>query len=377
MTPRCIRVRRIAGGLAALLGLWLLGARSQAQTTWHVDASAPRGGDGLTWASAMDSLQSALDVVTPADRIWAAAGTYRPTRRVDPADPRSARFWLHDPFQLFGGFDGTESSLDERDPRLFDDTILSGDLGIPGNPSDNAYRVVEVTSGFPPVGFALLDGFRISGAQGIGNGGGVFVQGRGLPNTTPSRVILRRCTLSENLAQRGGAVAAVDFGIVHLERCSVERNSAVAQGGAIYARPGVLRVVNTRFSENKTFNLGGALFADAGTAQGLVKFANCVFTRNHARLGGVAYLAGGDSFSGTASWYNCTFAENSAYQSGGVIHAVTGVPVPARVDLYNSSCGTTSRPPAARSSERASTCASATSRAAIRASATSTSIRSS
>ncbi len=327
--------RRTAGFLTGLLGLGLLSVRVQAQTTWHVDAAAAPGGNGLTWATAMNSLQSALDVTSTADEIWVAAGTYRPTALSNPSDPRSARFWLHDPFQLFGGFDGTETSLSERDPGLFDDTILSGDIGIPADPSDNAFRVVEVSSGFPTIGFALLDGFHITDGNAVGNGGGVLVKGPG-SGGTPPRVILRHCTLSANNALRGGALAVLDFGVAHLQRCSVTENFASSQGGAAYARAGVLRAVNTRFSDNKTANLGGALYADAQTVLDLVKFANCVFNGNDARLGGVAYLKGGASFAGAASWYNCTFVENQATQVGGVLYAITTTPVRAKAEIFDS-----------------------------------------
>ena len=50
---------------------------AQAQTTIYVDADAPPGGDGTTWATAYDSLSDALAAAQPGDRIWVAAGRSR------------------------------------------------------------------------------------------------------------------------------------------------------------------------------------------------------------------------------------------------------------------------------------------------------------
>lgn len=310
-----------------------LASSSPAQTIWHVDASAAPGGDGLTWATAMDSLQSAIDVAIPADRIWVAAGTYLPTNLSNPPDPRSATFSIASHLKLFGGFDGTETILSERDPALFDDTILSGDIGIPGDASDNAYGVVSLPS-FAAPGIARIDGFRITGGNAVENGGAVRAGITTLPAYNP-RVTLLNCTLNDNSANKGGAIAVENFGVVRLVRCVVERNTAASQGGAVYSKAGGLLAVNTRFLENKSGNQGGALWADSGT-NGLIEYANCVFIANKARLGGVAYLKGGSNMSGVASWYNCTFVENEASEIGGVVYAITGTPVPASVDIYNS-----------------------------------------
>ena len=120
-----------------------------AQSVWRVDAGAPPGGNGASWATAFDSLDDALLAAGVDDQIWVAAGVYRPSVEVHPGDPRSAAFAVQ-AVGLYGGFDGTETSLDER-AGLFDQTRLSGDLGAPGDPADNAYHVLFVNnpSGIP------------------------------------------------------------------------------------------------------------------------------------------------------------------------------------------------------------------------------------
>jgi hypothetical protein len=57
----------------------------------YVDACAPAGGDGTSWAGAFDTLQEALAVAISGDEIQVATGVYRPDRFVDNAgDPAAA-----------------------------------------------------------------------------------------------------------------------------------------------------------------------------------------------------------------------------------------------------------------------------------------------
>ncbi|MBI1852161.1 MAG: hypothetical protein HYR85_17615 [Planctomycetes bacterium] len=310
--------------------------RTNAQTIWYVDASAAPGGDGSSWQTAFDTLQPALDLAATADQIWVAAGTYYPTTRSNPADPRSASFTMTAPRRLFGGFAGTETSISQRDPALFDDTILSGDVGVQGVTSDNAYHVILLPS-FSASGFVRINGFRITGGYAVGqdSGGGIAI-GLTNPGSFNPRVKLYNCTLNDNAADRGGAISVQNFGVVHLLRCTVERNTATIRGGAVNSFTGTLQAVDTRFIENKTDNLGGVLYVDSSSPPIVIQYANCVFIANTARRGGVAYIKGGAQSSGEGDFYNCTFVENKALEIGGVLYAVTNQTMPAIARIYNS-----------------------------------------
>ncbi len=74
-----------------------------AQTTWYVDDDAATGGDGTTWSTAYDSLSTALTTVQSGDQIWVAAGTY------------VGNFTLALGVEVYGGFNGTETELAQRD----------------------------------------------------------------------------------------------------------------------------------------------------------------------------------------------------------------------------------------------------------------------
>src|SRR5258705_229935 len=87
--------------LRALSATFVLAAGASAQNIWFVDASVPPGGSGASWTSAIDSLDVALSVATPADQIWVAAGVYRPQTLTIAGDPRSASFVM-DGRRVFG-----------------------------------------------------------------------------------------------------------------------------------------------------------------------------------------------------------------------------------------------------------------------------------
>ena len=67
---------------------------TSAATRYHVDADAAPGGDGLSWATAFDTLDQATALLVAGDRIWLAEGTYVPVIERVPGDPRSVTFYF-------------------------------------------------------------------------------------------------------------------------------------------------------------------------------------------------------------------------------------------------------------------------------------------
>ena len=139
-----------------------LALAARAQVVWHVDASAPAGGNGASWTSAFTTLGAALAVAQRGDEIWVADGTYLPPPSAS-ADPRETAFYVPRDLKLYGGFAGGETSVAAR-AGLFATTVLSGDLGVLGSDADNAHHVIrtwcEVT----------IDGFRIERGNAVGAG---------------------------------------------------------------------------------------------------------------------------------------------------------------------------------------------------------------
>ncbi len=113
----------------------------------HVNAGAqPQGADGATWESAYPDLQDALAQASPGDEIWIASGTYKPDRGTRNTN---LSFDIPSGVSVYGGFQGTESTVDQRDPD-HPPTILSGNLGQPALPQATgplAAFVVSPTAG--------------------------------------------------------------------------------------------------------------------------------------------------------------------------------------------------------------------------------------
>lgn len=321
--------------LSKIAALALLALPLGAQTRYHVDAGAPAGGDGLSWAGAFQSPDDALELALVGDKVWVKAGTYASTATTDPLDPRTATFFVRPGVKLYGGFDGTETTLAER-AGLFEQTILTGEQGVVGDPTDNAYQVVTALhpSGIPP-GASRVDGFTIRDGYGVGGGqeqgGGVRMFNLGL--------WLVNCTIRDNTA-RWGAGLHGQPAAVNLRWCKFIDNHALERGGGIWGQAISYRISHCVF-EGNTAARGGGLYLhsigdDIPGAFPRVMVHNSLFFDNVAERGGAIYLGGGEFSSGKLTLSSSTIAYNRATIRGGGIHAVTGSQVAAESRIYNS-----------------------------------------
>ncbi|MFD1629407.1 leucine-rich repeat protein [Pseudopedobacter beijingensis] len=132
---------------------------------------------GNSWANAIPQLAVALKWAKQkydADntvfdavplKIYVATGTYKPLYRADNLDgsnpqDRDNAFVMVKNVQIFGGFAGNETTLEERNYAT-NPTILSGDIdGTNGLSANDVYHVMVSVGN---VGSALLDGFTVSG----------------------------------------------------------------------------------------------------------------------------------------------------------------------------------------------------------------------
>jgi hypothetical protein len=142
----------------------------------YVDDSSTGKLNGSSWAEAMHSLPIALQVAgcRSPDSIFVAEGSYLPNF----LDDRELAFSIPDSISVFGGFSSGGSDFGSRDPSIFS-TILSGDIGIEADSSDNVYHVLKINPGQKEI---LLDGVIIGGgyADGIGDnsmGAAIFSEG--------------------------------------------------------------------------------------------------------------------------------------------------------------------------------------------------------
>jgi hypothetical protein len=251
----------------------------------YVRSDAPSGGDGCGWPSAINDLQSALDVAraNPAiTEIWVARGVYKPNRGV-PSD-RMASFRLVSNVAIYGGFVGTETRLEDRPtiplceppgaPPLPPTgvSILDGDLagnGVPdrlANRGDDTNNVV-VAEGVHDAG---VDGFVIRS----GWTAAAPVRGAGLLHENSERAIVANCIF--------------------------ERNDA-GDGGAVFVR-GSPTFLNCVFRDNSVARRGGSVLVEGSDSS--PRFLNCVFAGGYASVdGGLLAVRDGAS----PDIVNCTF----------------------------------------------------------------------
>lgn len=176
-----------------------------AQTIHYVKADATGTNDGSNWANAYTHLQDAIAVATSGNQIWVAVGTYKPTSGID----RNSYFELKNGVQLYGGFLGSETTLAERD-YIHNETILSGDIGMENDSTDNAYTVVyaENTSDEN----TIIEGFIIENGNAFEetsayvpktSGAGMYITAT---NGGAAKCQVLHCTFRDNHAKRGAAM---------------------------------------------------------------------------------------------------------------------------------------------------------------------------
>jgi hypothetical protein len=226
-----------------------------------------------------------------------------------PGSSRSDTFLLVYNVNVYGGFDGAETALDQRDAGAHI-TILSGDIngddtglvvdGSIQNNGENNYHVVTVSS--PSYFYAVLDGFTITAGNANGSandqkGGGMFIEG--LVGAAP---VLKNLTFYNNTATHGGGIFS---------------------GPKDYPT-----ITDTTFSQNASSSAGGGLYYQGEPSSSATAFQNLTFSKNTADFGGSIGEGGGIYFQGkfaeTYFFTNITFYENRARGAGGAISRNNG-----------------------------------------------------
>src|SRR5258706_12512432 len=88
---------------------------------WFAKPAATGSGSCTSWTNAC-TLQTAISFAFIGEQVWVQMGTYTPA-----ASDRTVSFILKSGVAIYGGFAGTETLLNQRNPTV-NVTILSGDL---------------------------------------------------------------------------------------------------------------------------------------------------------------------------------------------------------------------------------------------------------
>ena len=248
--------------------------------------------DGSSWNQAYTDLQAAMDASSEDDEVWVASMLGTP---YVPGSTRTSTFSLKHNVAVYGGFDGTESSRNDRD-YVANVTILSGDVNGDDEPNfanrtDNCYHVVTAQGVGDRTrldGFTITGGYADTSASGR-RGAGLYIVEKDNPHPVPddpSSPRVFNCKFVGNVARSA--------------------TGAIGVGGAVYSSPSsttnTLVFTNCAFLDNQTALSGGAVYLANMNA---ASFSSCEFIGNSTtRLptsgagthgGGGLYVSGNSS----------------------------------------------------------------------------------
>jgi hypothetical protein len=233
-------------------------------STLYVSPSGSDTNDGASWNSAYRTLQQALQRAVPSitTDIWIAEGRYTPDQGPGVAeDDPSASFSLVNDVDLYGGFEGTESSRAARDAAAHP-TILSGDIDdndadpndddiiadasdIQGNNSYNVVTGRNLTTQVRLDGLVLTGGDASGGSFPESSGGALRLDNADVLGTN-LRLVGNR---AEGFAKRGGALFGNAGSSLTLANSIVAGNTAAT--GSAFAGQASVRLVNSVLLDNR------------------------------------------------------------------------------------------------------------------------------
>lgn len=226
-------------------------------TNVYINAAVPQSGDG-TKDSPFKTLNEALNVAEEGDVIYMASGTYLPA--LNENDARKSTFEITKGIIIKGGYNESFSIANGT-------TVLSGDLNgddvydengrITGGFEDNCYRVVRTMG---EAGDVTIENVTIKGGyangEGYNTGGGMMIQGKS--------VTLKQVTLSGNFCSGAGGGAIHVRTNLKMDNCILSGNQGGGDGGALFINGEAnIKIQNSVFKGNKSTS-GAAIFHKHG-----------------------------------------------------------------------------------------------------------------
>ncbi len=260
----------------------------------YVKATAPAGGNGLSWATAYQDLASAIAAGDSCSEIWVAQGTYTPSTALS----------LKSGLAIYGGFVGNEAL---RSQRNWDRSIVllqrsgylfnnyGGDVAIDRSAVlDGVYLTSTGTNGAA----AMLNQ---QASPTIRNCTIANCVDGGIRNEAGSSPLIQSCTFTSN---KWEGVSSVNSSPV-ISDCAFINNQYIAVENNLGATSTIVKCI---FAGNVSRTGTGAAVRDITTRSSI---GNCIFSNN---------LSGAFStVSSTSVVYNCTFQGNSSSSSGGAV----------------------------------------------------------
>ena len=257
---------------------------------WFVDAAAAPGGDGKSWETAFQKLETVISAANAngGGEIWVKAGSYVGSTYFRTPLPALA---LVDNVRIYGGFAGGEKLLSERD-WLTNKTILS----------TGSHNVVLASH-------VVVDGFVIesgnaSDEYAAGGNNDFVAQGGGIYGENVNDVVLRNLIVQKNHAFLGGGGLSVKNSAIIVRNALFDANTVGPAGSAgVDVNGGSLEIYDSRFA-NHGYALGASALQVSNAA---LKVENTDFFGSANSMSGPVMLS---AISGTARITNALFAHN-------------------------------------------------------------------
>lgn len=276
---------------------------------------------GTSWATAYSDLRQALlttNTMSGAVQLWVAQGIYYPTTVTGGAARFTSFTIVRNNLGIYGGFQGNETSLSQRNPKLYV-TRLSGNIGSSTLKTDNTYSVVKI-SGYVnnPViidGLTISDGYNNAGSsQGANQGGGIYI-------SQYSSITLNNCIVENNFAASNGGGIYSENGTSLIQNSIIRNNKAAAGGGFCSFQPNEDKIYNCLFLNDTANSAGGGMYCNNGQ----INVANCTFSKNHSNPTSSPSLLHGSAFAflyGSAGaayrFNNCIIWNNTPFNNNQV-----------------------------------------------------------
>lgn len=250
--------------------------------TYYVKQNATPGNDGLSWATAFNSLQTALTKCSTGDTVKVAQGTYT------PGLTNTQYFSIKDSIMLVGGYpDSGNPGDNDRDITTYK-TILSGEIGTTSQ-TDNIRLILNISG----IKGALIDGFIIERGyeSSSGNEGPVIISN--------SSVTISRCVIRNNINGKNGAGMNI-------------RNSALLS-------------VNNIFENNFADGMDSTAAVINAKLGSSISFINGVIAKNKTKY--IVNLS-----NSKMKLYNSTVFKNNGYS---IVHDTSELEVRNSIFYYN------------------------------------------
>lgn len=207
--------------------------------SFYIKQGAPTGGNGLSWATALSNIQSALLVATTGDTIKVAKGVYT------AGTSNTNTYSLRDSLVLLGGYPNTGNPGNTDRNISSNQTILSGEIGTSAQ-TDNTRTILTINN----VKGALVDGFIIE------NGYEGYYETRGPVYINNSNIIISRCVIRNNFNGTYGCGFNIQNSVLQSLNNIFENNTATwvdSVAAVLNIQQGsVVTAVNNIIAKNKS-----------------------------------------------------------------------------------------------------------------------------